>query len=479
MSQKVIASGPCNKCLQNCIFKVAAEKKDGSEDQFGYPCDGCKTVLCRRCEKWGTTEVRFIQTVSRKIPFFCKDCAKEREGATMKQLQRLTTENNNLKLELEKMETVLSGQRIENNDLIEENQNLTREGRNMEDCIKRMKRTTIDFEDEVFASEEYHAKKLETQKTEIYNISRENTELRKEISDLVNSVEEYKEKIKKLEADLETLISTKDDMLSTIKTLTEDNQAYMNDYKRSQQELFELKNGLFHKPEVSNKTMQSDLTYAEGNSTQNEVRSSNTSVAKQQRQQGNNQQGQQERQHRRTSNSNNNNKQHNILIIGDSSIVDLYKALKKYESLEKYKIITFVKHNARLENITEDVCELTKDFDQMDYAIIGGGLQNAIMGGEIHASVFDRLSQISNLTNLIVLSVPLWGNRSVLNRFIDQINIGFYNFVRKLGSNHTFVNVSSFLNSSFFTYRSNTAKFMAKIKIGEKLSNIMAKHFLD
>ncbi|KAG5888770.1 hypothetical protein JTB14_021513 [Gonioctena quinquepunctata] len=89
----------------------------------------------------------------------------------------------------------------------------------------------------------------------------------------------------------------------------------------------------------------------------------------------------------------------------------------------KKKLTSFIKHNALLDQILEGVINLTKVYGRKDYVIIMSGLVNMMKGVDVHESVTDILKQISLYTNIIVLSVPLWRNRIVLNSFIDKQNI--------------------------------------------------------
>lgn len=157
----------------------------------------------------------------------------------------------------------------------------------------------------------------------------------------------------------------------------------------------------------------------------------------------------------------------------------MQKILQKQKALENYSVISIVKHNACLEHIVEDLQNLTKDFNQMDYVVISGGLRNALMGGKVEETVFQYLSQIGIRTNLIIFSLPLW-ERIVLNRFIDQINIKLYTFVQNANGGSTFINVNSFLNSSsfFFQPRDLVLKYTAKKAIADKIAVSVSKTFL-
>lgn len=65
-------SGTCSDCNQQCTFK---DPPKNPGDVFGFPCDWCRLVRCKKCANIGSSEVRAIAAVSRSIPYICKVCA--------------------------------------------------------------------------------------------------------------------------------------------------------------------------------------------------------------------------------------------------------------------------------------------------------------------------------------------------------------------------------------------------------------------
>lgn len=61
-------TGVCSKCRVSCAYK------EGKPEPFGFPCDICRTVLCRKCADWSSTEVRFIALANRVVPYVCGEC---------------------------------------------------------------------------------------------------------------------------------------------------------------------------------------------------------------------------------------------------------------------------------------------------------------------------------------------------------------------------------------------------------------------
>lgn len=65
-------SGVCAECNAQCSFR---DPPKNPGDVFGFPCDWCKVVRCKRCSNIGSSEVRAISASSRTIPYICKECA--------------------------------------------------------------------------------------------------------------------------------------------------------------------------------------------------------------------------------------------------------------------------------------------------------------------------------------------------------------------------------------------------------------------
>ncbi|CAG9760648.1 unnamed protein product [Ceutorhynchus assimilis] len=79
----------------------------------------------------------------------------------------------------------------------------------------------------------------------------------------------------------------------------------------------------------------------------------------------------------------------------------MQKILQKQMGLEKCSVISIVKRNACSEHIVKDLQNLTKDFKQMDYVVISGGLRNALMGGKVEETVFQCLWQTESLIDTV------------------------------------------------------------------------------
>ncbi|CAG9763800.1 unnamed protein product [Ceutorhynchus assimilis] len=71
---------------------------------------------------------------------------------------------------------------------------------------------------------------------------------------------ETKENNRKLEMDLQNLMALNDEMLTSIRALTEDNKTYMNYYKKAQKEIFLMRTSNFQQRETVDVSTQYDPT---------------------------------------------------------------------------------------------------------------------------------------------------------------------------------------------------------------------------
>lgn len=166
-------------------------------------------------------------------------------------------------------------------------------------------------------------------------------------------------------------------------------------------------------------------------------------------------------------------KKNNILILGDSNSTDFASILRKMCNNE-YSVTSFIKHNALLDHILEDVVNLTKDYGKKDYVVVIGGLMNMVKGVDVHDSVINILKQISLHTNIIILSIPLWKYRVVLNNLINKHNIKIVLELCINNESATFLNVNSVLNNKFFFVKKMLfMKYNGKVLIGERIKNIV------
>ncbi|KAL3265457.1 hypothetical protein HHI36_009661 [Cryptolaemus montrouzieri] len=64
-------------------FKVATscKLKDEKNELFGYPCDGCRRIICKTCSGFSVSDVRCIPGSARVLIFFCPECVESNRDA--------------------------------------------------------------------------------------------------------------------------------------------------------------------------------------------------------------------------------------------------------------------------------------------------------------------------------------------------------------------------------------------------------------
>ncbi|XP_050507517.1 transcriptional regulator ATRX-like [Diabrotica virgifera virgifera] len=62
------STGKCAKCNYDCVFK------ESKTELFGFPCDLCKRIYCKKCSNVSSSKIRVIVMVSRVMPFYCPPC---------------------------------------------------------------------------------------------------------------------------------------------------------------------------------------------------------------------------------------------------------------------------------------------------------------------------------------------------------------------------------------------------------------------
>lgn len=85
-------SNICSECGTACVFK------ESKCELFGYPCDACRTVLCKNCAGLTATEIRFVLLSTRVVPYLCKRCVR-----SLKQLPVLEKRVEELEQEIQEL----------------------------------------------------------------------------------------------------------------------------------------------------------------------------------------------------------------------------------------------------------------------------------------------------------------------------------------------------------------------------------------
>lgn len=170
-----------------------------------------------------------------------------------------------------------------------------------------------------------------------------------------------------------------------------------------------------------------------------------------------------------------NDKKNSILILGDSNATEFSKILSHLLG-DDYIITSYVKHNAMFGEIIGDIQNLTKNFTKKDYVIIMGGSVDALKGSLPKPLDINKLKSVSNYTNLVLFSVPLWKNRIVLNNYINEFNKTiYYELIVNLNKDRVlFININSIINYTKFIFRRGSSiKYSGKRKLLETVSELI------
>lgn len=114
-----------------------------------------------------------------------------------------------------------------------------------------------------------------------------------------------------------------------------------------------------------------------------------------------------------------------ILILGDSNSRDASRYIMKFLNSE-YKVLNICKPNAKLEDVTSDIVQLTKDFNVNDFVIIIGGANNIIKGFSFKLGSIKDIVIPLNHTNVIFITVPYWRNKYIYNKLVSEFNTNLF-----------------------------------------------------
>ena len=142
----------------------------------------------------------------------------------------------------------------------------------------------------------------------------------------------------------------------------------------------------------------------------------------------------------------------------------------------EYEVSAIIKSRAVYKDITLDIVNLTKHFSGKDYVIIQGGLIDALKGQNLQTDLLNQLRDISLKTNLIIMTVPYWNGRVVLNQFIQEINKSLYNtFINDIDKcNVTLLDINNIVKATDFKYNNSMQlKYTGKLKLINNLKGLI------
>ncbi|KAI4459304.1 clasp [Holotrichia oblita] len=163
----------------------------------------------------------------------------------------------------------------------------------------------------------------------------------------------------------------------------------------------------------------------------------------------------------------------NVLILADSHGRKLSSIVK--EKMPNMSIDCLFKPNAMFSSIVGDVGGLTSHYTQRDFVVLCGGVNDALQGKQPSFETIQQTLEKLNHTNVILLLIPLWHGRPVLQNFIKDINHSF-RMSAALFSNVTIIDTNKVLKINDFQksglHLNNAGKHKLVTKIVERIQYI-------
>ncbi|CAG9771056.1 unnamed protein product [Ceutorhynchus assimilis] len=238
----------------------------------------------------------------------------------------------------------------------------------------------------------------------ITNLTEELSRLQQVKWELENRCHSVEEEYSEVNKKFEDLKQTSNEMVISIQTLEHDNRAL-------RQEVMKLKSDLCQQATALGQSDQSS----------GEVRNLETPKGK-------------------------------ILILGDSLAYNIRNGLSRHLKYN-FDISSVIKPNALIGDVVSDILRLAKNFDTNDYVVVMGGSVNLLNGIRVEEETIERLRVDKGYTNLILFSVPLWSDNSLLNKFINEHNKMMYDKVLSEQNGSLFLHFNAVVRSLEFFYR--------------------------
>lgn len=461
----------CSECNANCVFKDRPNKNE----LFGSTCDCCKLVYCKKCAAISTSEAHTLALVERKLFFYCGNCKSHLGNTGNENLEKLYQENRKLQEIVRLLEGDQEDVKEEHTRQIHE---LNQIIKGKDDTITRMKRRTLDFEDDVFASEKQSERKLQECRTKIVNLEEDLKSTKVELLDKQEKINELLLKLQGSEKEISRLsrkiknsvsIEKNSEESSNQKTIVELSQKNHNleeclktEYQRineKQGEIEELKRKIVsHQKEIvsyqkeiedllqMNREMVTTIRIFEEESKRYE-----TKIYEMKEEHRTKMEEWEEETARRNtyvhvqhcnvpeikSLEDNFNQEprdvkvfqrkKNILVITDDCGKYLYDYLNKYLDCG-YRLQVICKPHAKFSNIIDNLDAYLRNFNKLDFVVMLGGINNNFL----------RLDEISLLvnkcfnTNLLICSIPFNSVNNTKTNAIDKINNFLFKSVMRL-----------------------------------------------
>lgn len=257
--------------------------------------------------------------------------------------------------------------------------------------IKRLKRRSQVFADEVSEAEDKLNAQLTEQSNRIAELTTEITRLNRIKSELITKIESD-ESVTQLNNNIRDLTDTNRQMITSISVLEEENAAYFAEIKQLKQQLDTI--------ERNSKAAKNPPVF------ENLINISTQKICKPQ-----------------------------ILLVGDKNVRGLLSIFKRLTE-KKYDINCQMYDNVLFEDRIKACGELIKNFTKNDFVVLFTGVLDAVKGKSIKSASLLRLLEVSCGTNLFVCGPPLQTNRPILNRIIQQNDFQLQSLLRCYQHSH-------------------------------------------
>ncbi|CAG9774003.1 unnamed protein product [Ceutorhynchus assimilis] len=146
----------------------------------------------------------------------------------------------------------------------------------------------------------------------------------------------------------------------------------------------------------------------------------------------------------------------NIFILGDGLAKGFRDIVERCMGKE-YHVSALIKENALLDDVVKEVFNYTRHFDKKDYVILMAGVTNLVKGRHIEEKTIQTIKSVGKYTNVIICSVPLWKNNTLVNNFINEYNKMMSNRLCNGDMSNCFLHFNAFIGNKdiYFNYNNN------------------------
>lgn len=282
--------------------------------------------------------------------------------------------------------------------------NLSKEKELTGACVEGQRQRKQDFGNDAVPAKFDYMLEVGEGTEEVAKLCRENLQLLERNSSLQSQILEMKCRLGNLQRDIDEFGHLRENMLTTIETLTQENNSYADEVKQLKRRVFDVMGARESSAGGDQKEVASSITVCQGNDASGFAKERMLDSSRR------------------------------ILILCDEHGRDVDRHLRQIFSANLYKIQTFIKPGAQLYDIVVDVEKLTCDYTQDDHVVIVAGandLENRRFPS--FSLMLGKLRKLSH-TNVSFVSVPYFSNAPLLNCRIYKYNLKLFHFVNRLDS---------------------------------------------